>query len=298
MFLGVAGKRLGFIPTAFVAPANRLIYYFAIPFLVFLKVAQAPFREAFHLMSALCILAAFLAAAISVIILSGFLLKGPNLQKTRASFIQTGVHGNIGYVGVAVIYYVYGDRGLTAAAFMMAILILLQNVFSILILTRLGASGKSRRPGFLRLFKPVLLNPVIIALVLGVAFSVFSLPLPDVLKRSMEMIAGMALPLALLIIGATLSLGALSGTAPLAAICLMFKLLLLPAAGTLLFWMSNAPPLSQATATVLLAAPTATVTVVMGAELGGDPQWAANMVSLTTLCSMATYYAWLYLFHF
>ncbi len=293
MALGVLGRRLGFLPAAYIGPANRLIYYFAIPVLVFLKVSKAPFRQAFQVQSGLLMMGSFILIGLLAVTLSRFLFADLNGNGLRASFIQAGTHGNLGYVGIAIIYYVFGDEGLAAGGFVMAQLILLQNVFSVIVLTRYGNAAATSTPSAWLLLKPVLTNPIIISLVLAVMVSILNWRLPQFLTVSMEMISDMALPTALLIIGASLSFAVFSETVRLMCVSTFLKLVILPAVGSLILWVGGAPPMIRAVVTVLLAAPTATVVVVMGGELGGDPKWSANVVSLTTLCSAGTYYAWL-----
>ncbi|MBI4774775.1 MAG: AEC family transporter [Deltaproteobacteria bacterium] len=294
--LGIIGKRLGFIPDSFVGPANRLIYYFAIPFLVFLKVSYAPFREAFNLNCAMFVAASYLIILALALVLSRFFSpSSKNNNPLRASFVQASTHGNLGYIGIAVIYYAFGDEGLTASGFALAVLILMQNVFSILVLIHYGGREHAGKHGLWVPLKSVLLNPIIISLLLGLLFSIEGWTVPDFLHRSMDMISGMALPMALLIIGASLSFATFSRTAFEMGTCAFLKLLALPALGVLLFSLGDVPSVTRSAATVLLAAPTATVSVVMSGELGGDPSWAANTVSFTTLLSVGTYYAWMWI---
>ena len=294
--LGIVGKRLGFVPDSFVGPANRLIYYFAIPFLVFLKVSYAPFREAFHFRCAMFVCLSYITIlALALLFSRLFLAKSTTgANPLRGSFVQASTHGNLGYVGIAVIYYAFGDAGLTAAGFTLAVLVLMQNVFSIFVLIHFSGRGHTGKHGIWLPLKSVILNPIIISLLVGLLFSIKGWTLPDFLHSSMDMIAGMALPLALLIIGASLSFATFSRTAFLMGLCAFLKLLALPALGLLLFSLGDVPFMTRAAATVLLAAPTATVSVVMAGELGGDPAWAANTVSFTTLLSVGTYYAWMW----
>lgn len=296
--LGIVGKRLGFIPDSFIGPANRLIYYFAIPFLVFLKVSYAPFREAFNFNCAMLVGASYMIILTLALFLSR--ICSPNStgnNPLRASFVQASTHGNLGYIGIAVIYYAFGDEGLTAAGFALAVLILMQNVFSILVLIHYGGRKHEGNRGLWMPMKSVLLNPVIISLLAGLLFSIEGWTLPNFLNSSMEMISGMALPLALLIIGATLSFDTFSRTVFVTGICAFLKLLALPALGVIFFSLGDVPSVTRAAATVLLAAPTATVSVVMAGELGGDPSWSANTVSFTTVLSVGTYYAWMWILH-
>ena len=87
--------------------------------------------------------------------------------------------------------------------------------------------------------------------------------LPVILERSLSILSGMSLPLALLVIGASLSPGLIRSYLKLALSAGFLKLFVLPALGIAIYkwWgLSNEEFLP---ALILLASPTATVTYVM-----------------------------------
>ena len=110
---GFLGKRAGLLPESFQRPANRLVYYFAIPSLIFLKVVDAPFREILNP----AWISAALAAIVVAWVLATVLSKVIGLEDgTRGTFIQASVHSNLGYIGLAAAYYGLGERGLQVAS--------------------------------------------------------------------------------------------------------------------------------------------------------------------------------------
>ena len=72
-----------------------------------------------------------------------------------------------------------------------------------------------------------------------------------------------------------------------------FKLALMPGLGLILFKLLGVAPGEFLAGLILLAAPTATVSYVMGREMGGDPDLAVAAVSASTLFSSLTYALWL-----
>lgn len=69
IFLGSVARKKGFIPASFQGPANRLIYYFAIPALVFRSTSLASLDKEFHL----GVLLATLAASATIYVTSSTL---------------------------------------------------------------------------------------------------------------------------------------------------------------------------------------------------------------------------------
>ena len=132
IFLGAGAKRLGFFPDVFVKGANRLVFYIGIPALLFIKLSRAPFHETFDINLALI-------SSLSVFIVWTFSLLFVRLKifstlgsASAASFVQTSMHGNIGYIGLAVVFYSLGNNGLSIASFLAPFIIISQVILSVL----------------------------------------------------------------------------------------------------------------------------------------------------------------------
>jgi predicted permease len=192
-------------------------------------------------------------------------------------------------VGLAVVFYALGPGGRGSASVLAGFLILFQNVLAIVIFTISTAGG--RKPD-IRSAGKFLLNPIILATILGLASSASGFDMPGFATRSFEIVADMALPLALLIIGGSLK------TAPARSIQLVglstiLKLVVLPLMGLLIFRLIGVEPIQAETAIILLASPSATVTYVMASEMGGKPDLAAAAVTISTAFSIFTYMLWI-----
>jgi predicted permease len=103
----------------------------------------------------------------------------------------------------------------------------------------------------------------------------------------------MALPLALLVIGASLSLSLIRSYLGLALGSGFLKLLVLPLTGLLIYRWFGLPSEQFLPGLIFLASPTATVTYVMACEMGGSPEQASAAVSMNTLISSLTFVLWL-----
>lgn len=286
ILVGLVGRRLGLLPPEFQGPANRLAYYLSVPCLIFLTVSSAPFREVFRPgLIAACLGCAVLVWAVAVAASSWLGLAGGG----RGTFVQASIHSNLGYIGLAVAYYGLGERGLQVAGVFAAFFMLLNNALSVLALGRFGGGG---RPGGGALVRRVALHPVILASLAGLAWSWFALPLPALARETLRILGDLGLPLALLLIGAGLGLEALRSPGPVAAVVVL-KNLALPALGALVLTLLGAGGAERAAAVVLLGAPSATLTLVMGREMGGDPALASAAVTASTLASAVTLTLWL-----
>jgi len=171
-------------------------------------------------------------------------------------------------------------------------LMILQNILSTVAL-QTHATQAVAGSGYRLIVVKVMGNPVIVSVLLGMLFSVFSIPLPLIVARSLAILTGLALPTALLVIGASLSLERIAAQSLTVAGAVAFKLLVLPGAGWLLFRSFGLQETDMLPVLILLASPTATISFVMAREMQGDGDLATAAISASTLGSALTYIMWL-----
>jgi predicted permease len=286
--LGWSLRRFDFMQEGFLKPANRLVYFVAIPAMIFREIAEAALAEHFRLI----LVAAALSPVVLVFMGGQVVVRGINLQRYRVgTFLQTSFHGNLGYIGLAVSYYFLGNDGFTRASILAGFIMLLQNFLAVVALSRFSPAQQGSSP--FSLLKRILLNPVILSAMAGITFSITGLNLPEILDRSLKILSGMALPLALLVIGTSLSFTQIRQQLKLTLVISILKLVLLPALGLILFLLLHLYRVEYLPALILLASPTATITYVMASEMGGDPDLATAAISVTTLASAVTFTLWL-----
>ncbi len=290
--VGFAGARRGFFPPGFVGPANRLAYYLAIPALILRAVAHAPLDESLQPVPALLAVAGLIMGWGLAVIASRLL---PSASHTpaplRASWIHCATHGNQGLMGLAVVFYALGQPGLAAAGLIATGLIIVQNLLAVVTLTRWGdQQGKGTS-----LLRTLGLNPIILATLLGMALALSGVRMHAFLDSTLEILAGLGVPLALLIVGANLADSRLGGAWTSLAAMQAIKLLIIPALGFGLLWIVGAGPVPSAVAVVLLSSPTATLTVIMANQMGGDMELSSRAISASHVLSVLSYSFWLWL---
>ena len=289
IFIGVWARRKGLIPPNLFTPINRLVYYVGIPSLLFREISKAPFHQYFEPR----VLVGLLIPPVVVFLVCLGLGKAMRMEGRRlGTFVQASMHGNLGYMGLAVAFYALGPDGFRKAGLLASFLILVQNFLAILAL-QLGSGGRGRKWDVGYFLHNLLLNPIILACFAGILVSFLEIALPRMIDNVLRILSGMALPLALLLIGASLSLGSSRGHLFMALLCSVFKLMLLPAIGVALYrWLDLSGSLIVPSI-ILLSSPTATVTYVMAGELGGDQGLASTTISVSTLLSGLSFAAWL-----
>jgi len=282
----------GFIPSRLIGPLNRLVYYLAIPAMIFREVARSSFAIYFDT----SLLAATLLPLSIVFLIALLAGKAWSLdRRDRGTFIQSSLHGNLGYIGLAVCYYLLGEKGFTSASILAGFLMLFQNLVSV-IGYQVASAGTADGRRLWFFIKKIVGNPVIGSALAGIAFSLLEIRIPEIIDRCLRIISGMALPSALLVIGASLSFGLMRSHLRLVLAAGLLKLLVLPAFGVVAYRLLDIPTARFLPGLILLAAPTATVTFVMAGEMNGSTELATASISTNTLLSALTFILWLWQF--
>lgn len=289
IFLGCWVRRKGLIRPELLGPANRLVYYVAVPAMIFREIAGASFTAQFDARILACTLMPVLVVfAISLAV--GSLTRIP--RGRLGTFMQSSFHGNLGYIGLAVAYYFLGTEGFVRASIIAGFLMLLQNFLAVVALQS-GSVRSLVRPNLRFMASRVVGNPVILSALAGMAFSVSGVSVPLLIDRSLGILSGLALPLALLVIGASLSFELIRVHILSALGAGVLKLIVLPAAGYFLYQWFGVAAQDYLPGLILLAAPTATLTYVMATEMKGDTELAIAAISVNTMLSAITFAMWL-----
>jgi predicted permease len=282
--LGALLKRIGLIDATFLQQTNRLVYYVCLPLLLFYEIGRADFLASFN---GRLVLGSILAVTVTFLVSYFYTALRNYPPAARGVFSQGAFRGNIAYVGLAIVFNALGETGLTRAGILMGFLVPFLNLYAIVAL--LWPHRNNSDQGIPFLVRQIAFNPLILASFAGIAWSFFAIPTPLLLERSLKISTGMALPLALLAIGAGFSLERLRGDLFTAFLAAGAKLVWLPllAAGILLGLGVTGTDLEIG---VLIAGtPAATANYIMAGQLKGDAELAGTIVMLTTLLSAVTY---------
>lgn len=283
--LGAFARRKGFIPQTFLEPANRLVYYLAIPAMIFRAIAQSSLSTDLNLMVILITLG-WLPVVFLLAMALNYMMG--NKGGRSGTFIQCAFHGNLGYIGLAVIFYYLGDKGLVKGSIIAGFVMILQNFLAVLALQLYG-TPKVGGSGLKRFVNQILINPVILSALAGIGYAVLALPMPVVLDRSLKILSGLALPMALMLIGASLSFSLVRIQLKDALLSCSIKLIALPVLGWLTFQHFGLAAVEYLPALILLGAPPATLAYVFAKEMQGDSQLAVAAISVGTILSGMTY---------
>ena len=274
----------------FLKQLNNLVYFVALPALLFHKISNADFSATFNpvlLIGMIIATAAVFAGSYFYAFVRGY---SPG---SKGAFCQGSFRGNLSYVGLAMIFSAYGERGLAIAGIVLGFLLPFVTFLSVMaMLLPQKKSWKRLEPGFW--ISNLLLNPLVIASFAGIVWSLLSIGIPEVFNRTLSIITGMSLPLALISIGASFSFKNLRGEVVKAVLASLTKLVWLPLLTAVVLMLLGVGGIELATGVMLSAAPTATLAYIIAQQFDSDTDLSSSIVILTTLFSVFTYAAVVY----
>ncbi|MDD6070161.1 MAG: AEC family transporter [Clostridiales bacterium] len=284
MILGWWLKKVGFITDEFVAVADKLVFKVALPVLVFKDIAGADLTNDFDWKFVLfcffgtCVFFGLTWAGAEIFIKDKTMI---------GSFVQGAFRGSAAILGIAFAQNIYGNSGLVPM--MIVASIPLFNIFSVIVLMRSANAGENDKKAVIKkTLKGIITNPIIIGIVLGIPFALCRFEFPVIVQKSINSVASLSTPLALLAIGGGFSTGAaLKKWKPTLAASVI-KLIVIP--GIFLpvaVWMGFRNE-EMVALLILTGAPTTVSSYIMAKNMENDGVLASGIVVVTTLLSSVT----------
>lgn len=283
MGLGFFMKNKSLINDNFVDIASKLVFNFGLPCLLFFSVIKSnvDYQAQLPLLSA-GILTTFLLFFGAELYAKFFVPKLPD----KGVFVQGVFRSNMAIISLSVVGNAYGDVGTGVGAVYMGILTILYNILSVITLSRTQVTQ-----GFIKqsldITKKIFQNPLIIALVSAFIYKAVGLSLPPKpITRTGELLASIALPLALICAGATLDIRSMFRLSGVSMQASLGRVLVAPLLAVVMGVLFALPAVQFGVLFVMVASPAAAASYVMAKAMGGNDVLAANILALTTVVSM------------
>lgn len=273
---GYAAVKAGYVQAEDMRALGRVVLRLCIPATLFVAILRVPAGEAIRW----DFLLPYAAGSLAVFAAITALVRGALGRAWQASVLSGlgASSSNSGFMGFPIVALVLGDVALVA--FSMAVIV--ENILMIPLAMLLADGGRGGLwTGVLR---PMLTNPLLIAVAAAVTLSLLSVQLPAALLRTLEMVAPVGPPVALMAVGG--SIAALS-FAPLRAdvgAVVAGKLILHPLAVGLAFAATGSLPPDLALAGILFAAvPMMSIYALFGQRWGAEGMAASALLLATAL---------------
>lgn len=290
LVLGNLLRRLGF-PDGRRSPesggfwqaADRLVYWVLFPALLFQETSRAPVGDGALGGYAMILLGAMLTSGLLTLAIAR-LCRSSNAAS--GSIFQGAMRHNT-FIAFAVCDSLFGAAGMAQASLATSVLVPATNVAAVTTLILLrhdhAAGGLGRR-----LAQELVRNPFLIAIGLGLICNVTGFPVPQVVRDSLGLLARVALPLALLCIGAALHMRALRRAGLPTLISALGKLALFPAVVFGLVTLLGLSGMPAMVAAIYGAVPTAVSGYALARQLDSDAELMAVIITAQTVAAIVT----------
>lgn len=289
MVIGICVRRGKLLTRDEVRKLNHMVFVVFFPLMMFENLYGADIKDALNvkliIFGVACVLGVFFISMPIV-------FRIEKNSQSRGAMIQAIYRSNFVIMGIPVAMNIYGRGNLAVTAMMVAIIVPLYNVMAVITL-------ETFRKGKLkpwRIVKSVLTNPLIIGAFAGIISVVFNIRLPGILESVASDMAGVATPMALIILGASFDFQSLGRTARNTVICVIARLIIVPGVCLSLAAYLGFKGIAFVTLVAMLAAPTAVSSFTMAEDMGSDGELAGNCVIFSSAAACFTMFLWLFIF--
>ena len=292
---GYLFARLELIGEAGLRGLTRFVLYLAIPALLFRTMAGGALRGALNL----DVLFAYYLATLTIFALGLGVGRFAFRRAAREQpvFALSACFGNVVLMGTPVIYTAFGEAGMVPYLLITTFHSVILLTLATLLLEGAGGAGHGFGVAAGKALGALLRNPVVLAILAGIAFGATGWSLPRPVDRFAELLAGAAAPAALVALGGSLAAFRVSGeigqSLPLVALKTLLQPLLAWVLATQVFALE---PLAVAVVTIVAAMPTGATVFVMAREYDSAVPTASTSVLLATGLSVLTLAALLILY--
>lgn len=278
--VGVGLRGVGMLNARRVGWLNSVAFYVVLPALVFDSTHDQPLDE--------IVTPTLLVGVVGVLVVTAAIAwlvhRSIETDAPRAAATVQSYHTNLGYIGLPVVATALGERAAAIGSVVLGIGALVQIPLTVSLLVRITGSGTNVSEEARRLVT----NPVLIALIVGLAVSRAPFALTGPPADGIGLVAEAALPVALLCVGGSIKLESMDVRRAIVGRVLALKLLVMPAVAWMVFAGLGADPWALRTVVVMFGAPAAVSTFVYVTEMGGDRRLASVIVFLSTVASAFT----------
>ena len=292
MVIGYILKQIGMLNDNFVTVANRFNFKVTLPFMLFRDISGVDIRAVFDIRYVL--FCALVSTACFWIIWGGVKLFLKD-QSMRGAFVQAAFRSSAAVMGLAFIQNMYGSSAM--GPLMIVSAVPLYNIFSVIVLTFEGAHSGEVDPkqkvkdACINIAK----NPIILGILAGLVVGLLGIDFPVIVDKTVNSVAQMATPLALITIGAGFegrkALAKIRPTIAASMIKLVIQpLIFLPVAA----WMGFRGE-QMIAILIMLASPTTPSCYIMAKNMDNDGVLTASVIVMTTLLAAFTLTGWIFI---
>ncbi len=281
--LGFIAGRARFFSAEATAYLTKFVFYFALSAMLFGFAANLDLQAIFNWPFVL----AYLSATTSVWALVACAAFARGLGTEEAVFeAHTGVIGNVGFLGIPMLALLLGPAAVGPVLMVLAVdLIVFSTLLTLVITAR--REGRMRLSVLRALALGLARNPMIVSVVLGLAWGAAGWALPVPVNEFLTLLGAAATPCALFAIGASLA-GSRALRLGAALWLSTAKLILHPASAAFFVWTFGVEPFAGTVMIAAAALPVAGNVFILAQHYGVAPNRVSAAILISTAASVVT----------
>ncbi len=213
-------------------------------------------------------------------------------KKRRGALAHGIFHTNFVIFGTLIGTALCGEGNIGAISLLIAVIVPMQNIFSVILLELFREGGKVNLK---KTLSGVITNPYVVAAIAGFLTQLLHIHYPEVLANVFRDLGRCGTPVALIVMGGLFNFGAVKHNLKPIAVGILFRLLIVPAimlAITIPMGFQGADFIGLM---CIFIAPCATTSFNLASAMDSDADLAAQLVVFTSLCSLGTIFMWIFL---
>ncbi len=230
ILFGGVFRHFRFIQDAFMRTAENILHFFLLPGFIFWVIGCGKGTS----MVSVNLLLAVLCAILAVFFLSCIHIKIYNISGPKAVFFSQSCYRLNPYIGIAIIYYTYGQAGLRDFCILIGCVVPLMDILTISTCYWMTEEKLSKKAVMWHIVRSIAKNPLFLAFLAAICTFRLNVPFPVYIEKFFRFAFPAAMPLALITIGGALTVKNLKYQFKLSLLSCLFKLVLLPVTGYLL----------------------------------------------------------------
>lgn len=197
MGAGFLSRKLGVLRAGDERVLSAYVYYFALPALFFVNVAEISFTSTILVYMLAGVVPVFLVLAIYVLLYLLFKLQ----KRTLYLLILSTVFGSLAFFGIPFLTFTFGAEGERLAIILAVSIALVSVPISLMVLELHQLESSSNWEGMRNLAKRLLRNPLILSILLGTLLSLVEVEIPGPASITLRMLGGTTSTVAMFMLG-------------------------------------------------------------------------------------------------
>lgn len=281
ILFGMAGRSLGIFRDEDGALLSRIVLLIFLPSMIILSMREIQ-RDDLHEMEIILLagMAVLLLTLISSAIFSRFAFK--KRRETIPVFMLNSTFGNGGFMGVPIVFAIYGYEGVQRILFANLGFAFVFWTLGVYICALYGSERFSAKAAVKELFT----NPPTVSTFLGLVIALFNISIPEFLIEFMKILGDATVPLSMIAIGIFIKLSSFRSYLIPSLLNGFFKFLLSPLIAILISELMNLSELNSKILFLFALMPPAVLNTILASRYSLDAELSSAITVINTFISI------------